>query len=169
MTLSKREKLLIKVLLVIGTAAIFYLFILSPFQSAGLKNKDLLENSRRDISALHEIYQEFNKLTITEKEIEQKLATSINLIEKIDALSDQTGIKKQRTSLREEQGRQRNSVVVRSATVRFESIPLSSAIRFIAEMEQLPGLIRISQFTARKALKGGNVFDIAITYEHYTR
>jgi type II secretory pathway component PulM len=168
-SLSAREKILLYVLGSVGIGALIYTFIISPLLAPSADKAGSTGSGMERVAKMERLSDEYKK-TRQEKVRLQSLLESKgeSTTTMIQQWAVSSGIEKNLgTSTRAE------SVIkdkYQRITIdqKIEGVAFQSLMKFVNEIENSNGLIRLQYIRIRKALKGTDTYDVTLKIDTYT-
>ena len=166
--LSKREKLLIKVLAaLVGVVAVYYL-IISQLVSVSGRYSSRHEENLAKIEKLNKIYSEYNVVRQKRIRYESQINSDQGITTLIEEHAKTLGIIGNKSYVRVIPGSIKDNYKKVSAEVKFVGVDISSVIKFIYKMENSNSLIKTSYLRISEALKGRDIYDAEIKFDSVT-
>lgn len=167
-TLKKREKLLLKVLLVIVAGTAVYYLIVSPLIGLMGNSEDDTKKNRDDLIKLEKIYKQY-------RDIQQKKIAYTAMLEKrnenttslIEQLANSTSIAKNIAYTRSSQSSIQNKYVRITVDIKIEGVAIQQFLKFLYEVENTDNLIKVNYLRINPALKGTNTYDVNLKVDNF--
>jgi len=167
-TLTKREKLLLKVLLVIAAGTVVYYLVVSPLIGLMGNSEDDTKKNRDDLIKLEKIYKQY-------RDIQQKKIAYTAMLEKrnenttslIEQLANSTGIAKNIAYTRSSQSSIQNKYVRITVDIKIEGVAIQQFLKFLYEVENTDNLIKVNYLRINPALKGTNTYDVNLKVDNF--
>lgn len=167
-TLTKREKLLLKVLLVIVAGTAVYYLVVSPLIGLMGNSEDDTKKNRDDLIKLEKIYKQY-------RDIQQKKIAYTAMLEKrnenttslIEQLANSTGIAKNIAYTRSSQSSIQNKYVRITVDIKIEGVAIQQFLKFLYEVENTDNLIKVNYLRINPALKGTNTYDVNLKVDNF--
>jgi hypothetical protein len=168
MNLTRREKLLLKILIAcIAVAAVYYL-IISPIIGLTGSTEDDVKKNIDDLNRLESIYKQY-------REIQQKNQKYMSMLSRrnenttslIEQWANSTGISKNIAYTRGSQSTIQNKYTRLTTDIRIEGVAIQQFIRFLYEVENSDNLIKVNYLKISPALKGTNTYDINLKIDNF--
>ncbi len=169
MNLSKREKLLLQILIAVCAGALLFLFVISPLITKTTSIGSELHESRANLHKLQKIYDKYREFKDKKNHINRLLDNKKSVSSYIEQFAKDTNILKNRTRTRERSGRIQGRFDKITTTIRFESVDAKSLFAFLHKMENSNKIMKVSYLRMRKTLKNSNLYDVNITFESYKK
>ena len=166
--LTKREKLLLKVLLVIAAGTVVYYLVVSPLIGLMGNSEDDTKKNRDDLIKLEKIYKQY-------RDIQQKKIAYTAMLEKrnenttslIEQLANSTGIAKNIAYTRSSQSSIQNKYVRITVDIKIEGVAIQQFLKFLYEVENTDNLIKVNYLRINPALKGTNTYDVNLKVDNF--
>ncbi|MBN2038538.1 MAG: type II secretion system protein M [Spirochaetes bacterium] len=167
-TLSKREKLLLKVLLSFVVVLTIYYIIIIPLTGFIRNSGNDTDTGRNDIEKLERIYNEY-------REIKQKSSDYMSMLSKknenttslIEQWASSTGIAKNIAYTRSSQSNIQNKYTRITTDMKIEGVFIQQFVKFLYEVENSDNLLKINYLRIQPALKGTNTYDINLKIDNF--
>jgi hypothetical protein len=160
--LTKREKLLLKILIgIAGTAGLFFL-IINPVISVQSSIEDDYKSNLSNISKLDSIYDQYKEIRQKKNYYEQLLNQTGGMTSLIEEQAKTSNISSNISYTRENPSTVQNKFKKNSTEVKFEGVDIKSVIDFIYKIENSNRLLKINYLRIHQALKGRNTYDVII-------
>jgi hypothetical protein len=167
-TLTKREKILIIIL--IASVAIWGIYsiarpILNAQKSSGLEK----ENAAGKIKKMDDLYDEYRRVRQEKTRILTLLDTkNENTATLIQQFAASNNIDKSVAYTRRTQSNVQNRFIRVTTEVKIEGVTIQPLIRFIGDIENSNGLMRVQYLRITKGLKGTDSYDALIKIDSFT-
>jgi hypothetical protein len=167
-TLTQREKLLLKILIIcIAGIAVYYL-VISPIIGLTGNGSDKSDKNRNDIQKLESLYKQY-------KDIQQKKSVYTTMLDKknenitslIEQWATSTGIAKNIANTGSNPSNIQNKYVKITTDIRIEGVAIQQFLKFLYEVENSDNLIKVSYLRISPALKGTNTYDINLKIDNF--
>ncbi len=167
-SLTKREKLLLKILLIfILGLIIIYLIVLPLIRLSGTSDDDVKKYTD-DLEKLESIYKQY-------RDVQQKKANYILMLNKknenttslIEQLTNSLNISKNIAYTRSNQSNIQNKFVRITTEVRIEGIAMQLFLKFLYEIENSDNLIKVNYLRITPALRGTNTYDVQLKIDNF--
>lgn len=167
-TLTQREKLLLKVLLAVVIVIAAYYLIVLPLVGIIGNSEDDTKKHRDDLVKLEKIYNQY-------RDIQQKRTAYATMLEKrnenttslIEQLANSTGISRNIAYTRSSQSSIQNKYIRITVDIKIEGVAIQHFLKFLYEVENTDNLIKVSYLRINPALKGTNTYDINLKVDNY--
>ncbi|MFH0976668.1 MAG: type II secretion system protein GspM [Spirochaetota bacterium] len=167
-TLTKREKLLLKVLVICIAGIIIYYLIILPIMGLSSNSENKSKKYRDDIQKLESIYREY-------KDIQQRKSQYSALLDKknenitslIEQWATSSGIAKNIANTGSNQSFIQNKYIRISTDIRIEGVAIQQFLKFLYEVEHSDNLIKVSSLRIIPALKGTNTYDVSLKIDNF--
>lgn len=167
-TLSKRENLLLKILLSFVVLLVLYYLIILPLIGFIRSTGDNSGTGRNDLERLEKIYYEY-------KDIQQKKTAYMSMLKKsnenttslIEQWASSTGIAKNIAYTRSSQSNIQNKYTRITTNMKIEGVLIHQFIKFLYEVENSDNMIKVSQLRIRPALKGTSTYDVTLKIDNF--
>jgi len=169
MNLSKREKLLLQILIAVSAGALLFLFVISPLINKSSSIGNELQESRANLQKLQQIYDQYREYKSKKNHINRLLDNKKSVSAFIEQFAKETNILNNRTRTRERSGRVQGRFDKITTTIRFESVGAKSLFNFLHKMENANKIIKVSYLRMRRTLKDSKLYDVNITFESYKK
>ena len=136
-------------------------FIVSPLLDSQNTTESNVTNSKLKLKQLDRIYEQFQKAKMKKRSMESKLRHA-GLLATVEENAKKFGIK---PTTNESQTNVKNKFKKFKTNVKFESVPITSLLKFIHSIENSNKLARITGLRIRLALKGRQTYDANLTIE----
>ncbi len=167
-TLTQREKLLLKVLIIcIATTIVYYLIVLPVIGLTG-NAEDELKKNRDDIEKLESIYKQY-------RDIQQKNAAYTSMLNRknenvtsmVEQWANSIGMARNIAYTRSSQSNIQNKYVRITTEVKIEGIAIQQFLKFLYEVENSDNLLKVNYLRISPALKGTNTYDINLKIDNF--
>jgi hypothetical protein len=167
-SLTKREKILVKVLLIfISVLVIYYVIALPVIRLVGTSDNDDKKYTD-DLEKLESIYKQY-------REVQQKKSIYTSLLNRknenttslIEQLANSLNISRHIAYTRSNQSNIQNKFVRVTTEVRVEGIAMQHFLKFLYEIENSDNLIKVNYLRITPALKGTNTYDAQLKIDNF--
>lgn len=166
--LSKREKLLIRLLAgLVGSVAAYYL-VIAPLVSMSGRFSSRHEENLAKIEKLNKIYSEYNSLRQKRIRYESQINSDQGITTLIEEHAKTLGIQGNKSYVRVIPGSVKDNYKKVSAEIKFVGVDISTVLKFIYKMENSNSLIKTSYLRISEALKGRDIYDAEIKFDSIT-
>jgi hypothetical protein len=167
-TLNKREKLLLKVLLSCLGIFVLYYLIIAPVIKLVSGSGDDENKPREDLARLEKIYKQY-------RDVQQKKSSYTQILNKkndnttslIEQWASTAGISKNVAYTRSSQSSLQNKYIRITSDVRIEGVAIQQFMKFLYDVENSDNLIKISYLKINPALKGTNTYDVNLKIDNF--
>jgi hypothetical protein len=168
-SLSAREKILVYVLASVGIGALIYTFIISPLLAPSANDNTSSVSGMERVVRMERLADEYKK-TRQEKIrlqslLENKAESTTTLIQQWAVSS---GIEKNLGTSTRAESLIKDKYQRITIEQKIEGVAFQSLIKFVNEIENSNGLIRLNYLRIRKALKGTDTYDVTLKIDTYT-
>jgi hypothetical protein len=166
--LTKREKLLLAVLAVLALIVLINYIIIPVISSIGSVGDDKGTTSA-NIQKLNSLADEFRRTRQEKTQLLSMLdAKNENTVTVIQQIATTNNIDKNISNTRRSQQNIQNKYIRITTEVRIEGVAIQPLIKFLADIENSGGLVRIQSLRISKGLKGTDAYDSVIKIDSFT-
>ena len=166
--LSDREKKLLKILLsLIGILFVFF-FIISPIYDFKINMDNENESNILKLNKLDSLYEKYLRLDKKKKDYSNLLRSGVSVTSLIDTYAKEIRIFNNKAYTRDHPSNIQSKYKKITTDVKFESIDITSALKFIYKMENSNRIIKVIYLRMQQALKGKNTYDVTIKFDTYS-
>lgn len=161
--LSKREKLLLKILLSVIAATAFYLLILKPLILVQNKEVSKAEYSGDSVRKLETIYKKYKETVDLKNKLNNSIKNSSGITSIVNEISNSVNILKNRTDMKEYPGKIQNGIQRIKTVIKYEGISINSFLRLIEQLENSSTYIKVKKVKLYPSIKSKqNIYDVNI-------
>ncbi|MBN1535015.1 MAG: type II secretion system protein M [Spirochaetes bacterium] len=166
--LSKREKIMLKVLLgILGALALYYLIISPLIGMMSSMNSSYEENITR-MQRLQHIHEQYQEIRLKRSQYESQINSTVGITTLIEETAKNLKILGNKSYVRVIPGSTKDNYKKISAEVKFVGVDMQSVLKFIHGMEHSNNLVRTSYMRISEALKGRDIYDVEIKFDSLT-
>jgi len=167
-TLTQREKLLLRVLIILVSAFAAYRLVLLPLISFAVNTDDEVNKKIEELDRLEKLYKQY-------REIQEKKSYYTEILNKrnenttslIEQWANTTGISKNIAYTRNNQSGIQNKYIRITSDIRIEGVAIQQFLKFLYEVENSDNLIRVNYLKINPALKGTNTYDVNMKIDNF--
>jgi len=167
MNLSKREINLLKILAIIISLSLIYLFVISPIINLSSESQNEFNNSKQKVLQLNKIYLDYNETKRKIYQYKKLMKNDSGITSLIEDNAKKTNILENKVYTRDRPITIKNKYLKIITDVKFESVNMKSMINFLYLMENSNKSIKVSYLRIRSALKGKMTYDVIIKFVSY--
>jgi hypothetical protein len=166
--MSKREIIMLKVLLgLLGIVAAYYL-IISPLIVMRSSMNSSYEDNMARIQKLQKMHEEYQEIRQKRSQYESQISSGVGITTLIEETAKNLKILGNKSYVRVIPGSTKDNYKKVSAEVKFVGVDITSAMRFLHGMEHSNNLVRTSYMRISEALKGRDIYDVEIKFDSIT-
>ncbi|MBN2400960.1 MAG: type II secretion system protein M [Spirochaetes bacterium] len=167
-TLTQREKLLLKILVVCLAGLIVYYLIALPIIGLSGSAEDGVEKNIDDLNKLENIYKQYREIQQKNEKYSSMLSKkNENTTSMIEQWANSTGISKNIAYTRGSQSSIQNKYTRITTDIRIEGVAIQNFLKFLYEIENSDNLLKVNYLKITPALKGTNTYDINLKIDNY--
>jgi len=167
-TLTKREKLLVAALIGVAIIVIIY-YVILPIASAASSSNNEGGTSTAKIQKLDALYEEYKRVRQEKTQLLSMLdAKNENTVTLIQQYAASNNIDKNIANTRRSQSNIQNKYIRITTEVKIEGVAIQPLIKFLSDLENGGGLIRVQYMRIAKGLKGTDTYDVLIKIDSFT-
>ena len=167
-TLSKREKTLLQILIVLVVIVIIYYLIVSPLIEMASNAENELKNNINSIEKLEKLHEEYRKVKAKKEKYKKQLSKSENITSLVEQWANSTNVASNIAYTRRSQTTLQNKYIRITTNIKFNGVAIQSFLKFIYEVENSKKLLKTSYLRIRPALKGTSKYDIDLKIDSFT-
>lgn len=167
--LSKREKVLLQLLIVVVIIIIGYSFVFEPIKNIFTSSDDAVATNKQKIEQLDRIYNNYKNLEIKRNHYISSLRhDSENISTLIELWAQNSNITRNIAHSRRNQTNIQDKYIRITTDMKLDGIPIQSLLQFIYEIENSAKLVNVSYLRINKSFKSPALYDVNIKIESYT-
>ena len=168
LSLNKREKILLQLLLLIVVSLALYFLIITPFFKYQQNIQDSSSSSLIRLNKLERIYKKYKTVKTKKNDLNKLLKNTKGITSLIEENARLANILKNKAYSRDYPSNIKNKYQKVTTDIKFESVDIESILKFIHHMEQTDKIVKISYLKISEALKESKTYDVTIKFESYT-
>jgi hypothetical protein len=163
--LSKRERLLLTILIAVVAVIAVYFLILSPLISWRTSINSKSENNISKVEKLKKIYEEYQEIKQKRIQYESQINSGQGITTLIEETAKNLNIINNKSFVRVIPGNVKSNYKKVSADVKFVGIEIGAMLKFIYSMEHSSSLVKVSYVRVSEALKGKDIYDVEMKFD----
>ncbi len=167
-TLSERELRLVKILISFIVILLIYFLIISPVISYKNNLEKTYANNISKLNSLDSIYEKYLEVKQEKNKLQNLLRSSRGVTSLIETYARETNILNNKVYTRDHPSNIQNKYKKITTDVKFESVDITSIMKFIYKLENSNKLIKISYLRIQQAIKGKDTYDVTLKIDSYT-
>jgi len=165
--LTKREKTLLQVLVIVISLAVIYL-IASSLVGYVSSTEDEIGGNINKISKLDRIHQDYVEIQEKIEAFKRLLSKSDNITSLVEQWATSAGIAGNIAYTRRSQSKVQNKYTRVTTNVKFEGVSIEPFLKFLYDVENSGELLNVSYLRINPALKGTSTYDIDLKIDSFT-
>ncbi|MDY6967984.1 MAG: type II secretion system protein GspM [Spirochaetota bacterium] len=169
LSLSQREKTLLKILITFILIVFIYFLIISPIIDFINSSDEEMSDNIGNLNKLDRIYNEY--MEISEKKsryLKQLNKKNENITSLIEQWANSTNIASNIAYTRRTQSNIQNKYIRITTNVKFDGVAIQPLLKFIYEVENSGKLLKINYLRIYQGLKGTNTYDVILKIDSFT-
>ena len=168
-SLSRREKLLLKALGALVALLALVFLVIMPFIEYRGRSETATRKYSSDIQKLEALYEEYREIKQRKSRYASLLSMkNDNVTTLVEQWAANSGVSRNIAYASRTQSTIQNRYVRITTDIKFESVPIQNLLRFIYEVENSNRLININYFRVYQGLKGADTYDAIMKIDSFT-
>ncbi len=168
-SLSTREKRLLKALGVVAGGAMVWGLVINPYLSLSETSRSSIAGSRQDLARLDSLYEEYRDVRQRKARYDALLSNrEENITTLIEQWSASADVARHIAYTRRTQSNVQNKYLRISTDIKIDGVPMQKFLRFLYEMESSGRLLKVSYLRLYQGLKGADTYDVIMKIDSYS-
>lgn len=167
-TLTDREKKLLKLFIIFIVGLLSYLLIISPIIDYKTTLESEYKTKLEKLNSIDNLYEKYINLKREKTVYLNLLKNNEGVTSLIEIYAKETNILKNKVYTKEHPSTIQNKYKKISTEVKFEGVDISSVVKFIFKLENSNKIIRVAFLRIRLALKGKDTYDVTIKIDTFS-
>lgn len=165
--LSDRERILLRILLVIIGVFLIYFLIIAPLWRLRKESRQSWDQNATRLAELDTLYNEYKDIQDKKSKINELMRDTRGVSTLIEEYAKNAGILQNKAYNRDATTNMQNKYQKISTEVRFEAVDIRPVMKFLYDMEHSEKYVRISYLRVNQAFKERQTYDVTVKFESY--
>lgn len=165
--LSDRERLLLRILLVIIGIFLVYGLIIAPLWRLKQESRKSWDQNSTRLAELDSLYGEYREIQEKKGRINELMRDTRSVSTLIEECAKNANILQNKSDNRDTTTNVQNKYQKITTEVRFESVDIRPLMKFLYDMEHSEKYVRMTYLLVKQTFKERQTYDVTVKFESY--
>ena len=166
-SLSDRERKLLRILYIIAGLFLLYFLVISPVITLRRESRESWSRNQKRIEDMDALYSEYRDIAVKKDRINEIMRDSRGVATLIEETAKSANILQNKAYNKDATSNIQNKYTRITTEVRFEGVDIRPMMKFLYDMEHGGKYIRITYLRITQAVKERQTYDVTIKFESY--
>lgn len=166
-SLSSRERQLLRVLYVIAGLFILYFLVITPVMSIRQESQEAWSKNQKRIETMDELYSEYREIAEKKDRINDIMRDKRGVATLVEEMAKSANILQNKAYNKDATSNIQNKYTRILTEVRFEGVDIRPMMKFLYDMEHSGKYMRITYLRISQAVKERQTYDVTVKLESY--